>query len=62
MNTDLFDSLRLELRRGCLVVACRAGSIGVHDAANGGAKLGELKQGSGLDVISYDPAFRYGTR
>jgi hypothetical protein len=42
-----------------VIVACQAGSVVVLDAANAGAKLGELKQGAGLDVLSYDPGLHH---
>ena len=31
----------------------------VLDAANAGAKLGELKQGAGLDILSYDAGLHH---
>jgi hypothetical protein len=47
--------LALDEQRGFVFVACAAGSIVVLDVANAGNKLGELQQGAGLDVLSYDP-------
>jgi hypothetical protein len=46
--------LALDEARGYVFVACQSGSIVVLDAAHGGTKLGELKQGAGLDILSYD--------
>lgn len=51
--------LALDTERGFLFVACAAGSIVVLDAAHGGAKLGELAQGAGLDILSYDPGLHH---
>jgi hypothetical protein len=51
--------LALDVERGFVIVACQAGSVVVLDAANAGAKLGELKQGAGLDVLSYDPGLHH---
>jgi hypothetical protein len=51
--------LALDEARGFLFVACQVGSIVVLDAAHGGMKLGELQQGSGLDILSYDPTLHH---
>ncbi|HEX7670700.1 MAG TPA: hypothetical protein VF395_13995, partial [Polyangiaceae bacterium] len=51
--------LALDESRGLLFVACAAGSIVVLDAAHGGTKTGELTQGAGLDILSYDPGLHH---
>jgi len=51
--------LALDEARGFIFVACMDGSIIVLDVANGGDKLGELKQGAGLDILSYDPTLHH---
>lgn len=51
--------LALDAERGFLFVACAVGSIVVLDAAHGGTKLGELNQGAGLDILSYDPTLHH---
>jgi hypothetical protein len=35
------------------------GSIVVLDVVHGGTKLGELAQGAGLDILSYDPGLHH---
>jgi hypothetical protein len=51
--------LALDAERGFVFVACAAGSVVVMDAAGGGKKLGELTQGAGLDILSYDPGLHH---
>jgi hypothetical protein len=51
--------LALDAERGFLFVACATGSIVVLDVEHAGAKLGELPQGAGLDVLSYDPTLHH---
>jgi DNA-binding beta-propeller fold protein YncE len=51
--------IALDEVRGFLFVACSAGSVAVLDAAHSGAKLGEIAQGSGLDIISYSPSLHH---
>jgi hypothetical protein len=45
--------IALDEARGFVFVACAAGSVAVLDAADSGAKLGQVAQGSDLDIISY---------
>jgi hypothetical protein len=51
--------LELDADRGFVFVACAMGSIVVLDAAHGGVKLGELAQGAGLDILSYDSTLHH---
>jgi hypothetical protein len=51
--------LALDEIRGFLFVACAAGSVVVLDVNQGGTKLGELAQGSGLDIISFSPSLHH---
>jgi hypothetical protein len=51
--------LALDETRGFLFVACAAGSVVVLDVKSGGAKLGEIAQGSGLDIVSYSPLLHH---
>jgi hypothetical protein len=51
--------LALDEVRGFLFVACSGGSVVVLDAGNGGAKLGQIAHGSGLDILAYAPALHH---
>jgi hypothetical protein len=51
--------LALDEARGYVFVACQSGSIAIADGAHGGTKLGESMQGSGLDIISYNPTLHH---
>jgi hypothetical protein len=51
--------IALDEVRGYVFVACSAGSVVVLDATNGGAKLGQIAQGSDLDIISYSASLHH---
>jgi hypothetical protein len=51
--------IALDEARGFVFVACSAGSVVVLDVANGGKKLGQIAQGSGFDIISYNAVLHH---
>jgi hypothetical protein len=51
--------IALDEARGFVFVACAAGSVVLLDAANGGTKLGEIAQGSDLDILSYSASLHH---
>jgi hypothetical protein len=51
--------LALDAKRGFVFVACKAGSVVALDVNSAGKQVGKLKQGSGLDIISYDPTLHH---
>lgn len=47
--------LALDESRGFFFAACREGKVSVLDAKNGGRIISTITQGSGFDVMGYDP-------
>jgi outer membrane protein assembly factor BamB len=47
--------IALDADRGLLVVGCGEGTLVSIDVAGGGAVVGQLAYGNGLDVLGYDP-------
>jgi hypothetical protein len=57
--TGLTVGLALDEARGFVFATCQVGRVAVLDVAHGGAKLGEISTGSGLDIISYSASLHH---
>jgi hypothetical protein len=51
--------IALDEERGWLIAGCAEGKATLLDAGHDGARLGALADGSGVDVIAYNPALRH---